>query len=222
VSARSFSLPWELLVSPTAAWRKVAAAPSPWPSLLTQGLLLLLGYLLGRGALAELNATAYGGSAKLGSALTGVWLIPLNFLVVALLAGLLLLWLRVLGFRFNYAQVLTWQAYGLLPLYLGRALGLLAFMIVQPLADKPADALALTINPLGFNLAAAFAPLSYPWVLGLALDVFGVWSLVLLGFGGAHFLGLRGARLAWLLAALVLSWLLILTAVWQGLQRIAA
>lgn len=214
----ALSLPWELLVQPAATWRRLQLQPYSWPAILTQGLLLYAGWLLAARPMLELQAVAIGSDPQTPAALAGLAL-PLFALALALgLAGVLWLWFSLLGLRFGYRQMLVWSAYGLLPLYLGRALGLLSFAIIRPLAETPLDALALTINPLSLGLAGLFEPLSYPWVLGSAFDLFGVWSVLLLALGARHFLELHGSRRGWVLVALLLLFLLVLTALWRGLQ----
>jgi hypothetical protein len=212
-------LPWIVLVNPTAAWRALREGrPSPWPALLYQLLLLGAGWLVARRPMAQLAEVSGLGSANFGFGTLLVGMLA-TVALLAILALLLRLYLLVLGTRLAYPVVLTWLAHGATPVFLGRFLGLLSFAVFQPLAADRAGALALQLNPLGLSLAGRFAPLSLPWALAAALDVFTLWSLAILAVGALQFLRLNHARAAALLAALLVIWLLVSALLWQGLQR---
>jgi Yip1 domain len=214
-----YGLPWIMLVNPAQAWRALREGrPSPWPALVTQMLLLYAGWLAAHKPMAELAEVSGLGKGGLDVAA----LVIGTFAIVATLAILAIVLravLVVLGERTGFRPIFTWLTYGVTPLFIGRFLGLLSFAVFQPLAKDRADAIALQLNPLGLSLASAFAPLSLPWTIASALDIFALWSLVLLALGAVHFLRVNSARAAALLGALLLIWLLALTLVWQGLQR---
>ncbi len=205
-----------LLVSPTATWG--GQVGGPLPALVTQALLLMLGWSAASHALADLSKVS--GLAEGGTGFTSFLLLLAALLVLTLLlTAAATLLLRALGSKQTFGTMFTWLAYGMTPVYLGRSLGLLTFAIVQPLAADPREALALQVNPLGLSLAGLYPPLSFPWTLAASIDVFTVWALVLLAIGALHYLKLGTARSAALMSALLIIWLLALTAVWQGLQR---
>ena len=215
-----YALPWVVLVSPGAGWRTLSVQQhaSAWPALLYQALLLLLGWMAARRPMAELAEVSGIGKAGQGP---GAFLLGTIALVVALvvLAGLLRFALAIVGGSTGVGHIFTWLAFGITPLFVGRFLGLLSFAVFQPLAKDRSDALALQMNPLGISLTSLFHPLSLPWTMASALDVFALWSFTILAIGAVHYLRLTPPRVAAVLGTLLLIWLLTLTLVWQGLQR---
>lgn len=142
--------------------------------------------------------------------------------VVAFVAGAALLaWLAgmLAGLKLPYAKVFVWMAYGLQPALLGLLLGYIVFAVTHPLTRQAEYALALLVKPFSLNLALflgnSFQPLSLGWVFASYIDVFGIWSLVVLAVGAHRFLGVTGLRLLWFMLALLVMLLLVLVAWWQ-------
>jgi hypothetical protein len=167
------------------------------------------------GDLAEVSGFAKAGQG-LATFLIGVLAL---FGALLFLSAVLRVVVQVKGAKPGNAQVLSWVSNGATPFFVGRFLGLLSFAVFQPLAKDKADALALQMNPLGFSAAGLLQPLTLPWTIASALDVFALWALVVLAIGAVHFLRLNAPRASALLGTLLLIWLLALTLVWQGLQR---
>ena len=222
-AASPYALPWRILVAPVDSWRQLCTRPSPWPALLTQWLLLVLYALVATRPLAELWDAAGLGKLASGDSNFGRWLgilllyLPLNLLIAALTAVAARFALLLVAIRIDFRQALTWTAYSALPVYLGRCLGFLGFSIVQPLARDAQDVWALMFSPFSPGLAGLFPPLSYPWVMASSFDLFGIWSLILLGLGARHFLALTPSRSAWAMLVIMLLWLAALTVVWRGM-----
>jgi Yip1 domain len=126
--------------------------------------------------------------------------------------------IKLTGTNTSYRAVSLITAYSLTPLFLGRALGLLLLTIIAPLADNSTDALALYIAPAPLGLGALAQPLTLPWMVLSFVDVFTLWTVALYFNGLRSVCGLERGQPGWTTAALVLSWLLILTAVWQGIR----
>jgi hypothetical protein len=212
------ALPWLLLVDPSRGWRLVAVKPVVWGALIIQWLILCLGIAASARPTGELLDLIGGpaGISAFSAALGALVLILIGTLAFAAIA---LAWARVLALALPFRDLLAWTAFAATPIYLGRLLGLLSFAVVQPLAGTSSEALQLQLNPHGLNLAGLFAPLSLPWLLAAWFDPFTLWTLLLLGIGSRGLLGLTGGPRWALLAALVLSWPLALTIVWQGLLR---
>lgn len=142
-----------------------------------------------------------------------LWLFLLVLAMVAQLA------LRLAGLPVDLRRALNLTAYSLMPVFLGRALGLALLTVLWPLAATQAEALQLQLAPAVLGLATLVTPLSLPWVVLVFFDLFGVWSLFIYWAGLRRYLQFTPQQAAWGLTSLVLSWLLVLTAIWQGIHR---
>lgn len=127
--------------------------------------------------------------------------------------------LRLAGRAVSMRQSMNLTAYALMPVFLGRALGLSILTVISPLATNQVDAIALQLAPAPLGLAGFWPVLSLPWVILAFFDFFGLWSMTLFWSGLRRYLGFQPQLASWSLASLVLSWLLILTAIWQGIHR---
>lgn len=138
----------------------------------------------------------------------------LAFAVIAVVvAGAFLFVFNVLlGAQMNFRQVFTVTCYGLLPQALGTALATVMVFVKDP-ADFDLE------HPLASNVGAFLDPNTAPkWLVSLAssLDLFSVWTLLLLATGFAA----AARKISWSKAFtwVVATWMLWLvvksTAVW--------
>jgi hypothetical protein len=224
MAAAPRSLPWTMLVAPSRAWSQLAASHSgPLPAVLVQVILAVIGWLAARGAMYDLSESA--GLTPQGSPRPSL-VLELFALGGAVLlfnygfALLLWLWTKLLGAGRSYRELACWVAYSHLPVFLGRAVALITFAIVRPLATDPGQALALQLSPSSFGVAALLQPLSFLWVMAALFDVFGLWMLWLAALGGRMYLRYPAPQTALAVTTLMLLWLLVLTGVWRGAQGV--
>ena len=111
----------------------------------------------------------------------------------------------------------------MLPSSAGALLSYLLFAIVRPLATSPDHSLALMLKPYSMGpamfLPEALPPLSFGWFVCSYLDVFGIWSLVLLISGALHFLQLNARKTLWLTLGLMLLSFALITGLWNAVQQ---
>lgn len=212
-----------MLVSPVAAWSRLSDTTLPWAPLLSQWLLVVAGWTVSAGAWGELSQSA-GLQGNGRSPGPGAWLAGASTIAVMLVLCLVavtlqtLLALRLTGRSVSLRKALTLSAHALMPLFLGRSLNLALLTVLSPLAVSQADALALQLAPAPLSAAGLMPALSLLWVVLAFFDLFGVWSMWLYWLGLRRYLGFERQLAAWSMVALVLSWLLILTAIWQGIH----
>jgi hypothetical protein len=217
---------FQMLVAPGSAWQALSQSPAPLPALLAQALLTVLGFFLARRPYAELwEAAGVGaaagdtpGAAGLNIVLILLALLMYNLAAAALVFGLL----RLATIRLSFRQALVWIAYGTMPLYFGKLLGALTFAIVRPLTQDAGQALIWQLSPSGLSFGWLFSPLSLPWLLVSSLDLFALWSLVVLTMGCRHLLALSPSRTVLAMTMLMLLWLAALAGLWYSLGVQAA
>jgi hypothetical protein len=223
------SWPWVILVQPSVIWTGLAASSGLlWlPALLWQLAALAISRVLSAHAMVELDYAAQQ------SAASAVWswprflfsLVALGLLCIAAntaFAAAILLSANINGSKLTWRQAFTTATYSLIPFALGDALARAAFAMIQPLSHEISGVWAAHLKP--FSLGAItfapdlFPPLSLSWLFCAYFDFFGLWSLLLLWLGLRHFVGLKLARSAWTMLALVLLLALAIAAAWQALQ----
>jgi hypothetical protein len=218
---------WHVLVAPTQVFSSAMLGDAWLSPLISIWLMLLAAQLVSiQSATDLLQHSGLNVTAAMPGWLQFSWQAALLVIgVVVFTAGAALLaWLAAMlaGLKLSYPRVFVWMAYGLQPALLGLLLGYFSFAITHPLTRQAEHALALLVKPFSLNLALflgnSFQPLSLGWVFASYIDVFGIWSLVVLAIGAHRFLGITGLRLLWFMLALVLMLLLVLVAWWQLLQ----
>ena len=219
-------MPWQLMVRPVSVWTELQTRGSLITALAWQWLLLCLAELVASPVVLEAAGNPAEGSARWLRPL-GVLLafIPLTLLMNALLATLCWLLFRLLGLNRSYASFLHWSAYGMLPFVLGTFLGRLSLELLHPQQIPKVLAAPLQFRGISIGLAswlpAGQQALGFGWVSLSYLDVFGIWSLILLGLGLRHYLRAeRSQSMLGSLALLLLS-LLLITGIWRIFHQLA-
>lgn len=220
---------WRVLAGATAEWQQLRQRPAWWWAFIAHWLLLLFMALLNHRSMIQLSSLAGFGprDADLSPGLVAGLAVALavsvtgGLLFAALLGSAALL---AIGVRESFSRILTWAAYGLIPVTVGQFAGGLVFSIVRPLTESATQALALGFRPYSFGLAAfmqdRLVPLSFGWFTASYLDAFAVWSLVLLLIGARHLFGLKSRELLWLGLELVLVSFVVITALWLAGQQL--
>jgi hypothetical protein len=122
--------------------------------------------------------------------------------MLLIVAGVCLLAFRMFGGEGNFNQALSVTAYAWMPRLIRGVLGAIVTFA------KGSVSLADLQNPLMSNLGFLFDPKTQPvqYAMGSALDIFNIWSLVLLIIGLAAMSKLSKARSA---AIVIVLWLVI-------------
>jgi hypothetical protein len=126
----------------------------------------------------------------------------LQLIAFAVIAGVLLIAFRMFGGEGNYKQAFSATLYGWIPLFLK---GILAMIVLLTRKTISLNDLA---NPLRSNLAFLVDMKSNPVAFSLlgSLDVFTIWTIVLMVFGFAALSRLSRVRSA---AIVVSLWLIV-------------
>ncbi|MCB1220919.1 MAG: YIP1 family protein [Planctomycetales bacterium] len=217
--------PWHLMVRPVLTWQQLADRRSLLFALLWQWLLLSLAEIVGSPVMLQVAGNPREGSAAWLVPL-GVLIgfIPLTLLMNAAFAGLCWLFFRLLGIPRSYSDFLHWTAYGMLPFVLGTFLGRLCLELLHPamipqVLEAPLQFRGLSIGPVSW-IASNWHPLEFNWVAASYLDIFGIWSLVLLALGLRHFLKAERSQGIIASVAMLLLCMLVITGIWQLFQRL--
>jgi hypothetical protein len=119
--------------------------------------------------------------------------------IIAVVAGVLMLSFRLAGGEPSYRQMFGITAYSFLP---GLVSSLLALLVLHLKSPEDFD----IQNPLAFNLAAILPEGTAKWLvsIGSSLDLFSLWIIVLLATGGA--IACRGVTFRKALAAVLIPW----------------
>jgi hypothetical protein len=223
--------PWKVLVQPAIAWRELNENASLAPIIFFQVLLALIGALLAARPFAMIAEEFGLGHLAGAGGLVAVGALILSSTVAALAldllwAGLLFISTVLLGLRISPRSAFNLAAYALLPVFLGMTLGQLALAISRYLPEERKEALALRLRPFPMSIASlpssGIESLSFLWFFTAYLDLFVLWTLLLIWFGLHHFLRLPARICWWIVGALMLLLALGLTGLWKGVQTMLA
>lgn len=224
--APAAALPWRLLVAPVSGWLDIRGRHVLFHALAWQWLLLCMAELVAAPAThVASNSPAESYNAGLRAVGVLVGFIPLTLVLNAAFAALSWLLFRIVGLPRSFSEFLHWTACGMLPFVLGALAGRIILEMLQPPALHQALLAPLQFRGISIGAAnwfpAAFRPLEFSWVTFSFLDVFGIWSLVLLALGLRHFLkaGIQESILGSLCLLLLSGGLL--TVIWQLFQSLA-
>jgi hypothetical protein len=219
-------LPWRMLVRPVVSWLDLSEKHAFMHALLWQWLLISSAEIVALPAMQKLSSTQ-DASATLALRALGILLgfIPLTLLLNGAFASLSWLFFRFIGIPRTFWQFLNWTAFGMLPFTLGALAGRISLELMHPVGLPHSILASLQFRGISLGIASWFPQslqvLEFGWVFLSYVDLFGIWSFVLLCLGLRHYLrtSLHESLLG-SLCLLLLSFVL-LTALWQLLQQLA-
>jgi hypothetical protein len=149
---------------------------------------------------------------------TAFTVLAANLALAALLWGIAAL----LGLSSSFTQLTAVASVALLPLMLGRAVGLTLLALWMPLSHSPTELWAWRLWPFSAGLATWLPnpppALSLGWAFLSVIDVFGIWTLWLLYVGMVHGTGIPARLRPWVGVMLVLLCCAVALGLWQAGQ----